>query len=213
MSKREYLKTKNIPVIVTFIIWCISIYVTFFAGFEDFLNELLSKYKDLSRKEGFVTTLMPILVVILSGVVSSGLKAKLVFWRFKYALPGHRVFSKLAPQDARIDIEHLMNKMGTIPNAPRTQNSSWYRLYRRYENATTVKHAHRSFLLARDLSTISIIFTVFGTIGLIFGRLHYKMLLIYFVAMFAHYIVFAVVAQHHGNRFVCNVITEYLADE
>lgn len=213
MKKREYLKTKNISIIVIFIIWCISVYVTFFTGFESFWSELQTKYADLNRKEGLVVALMPILVVILSGIISSELKARFIFWRLRHALPGHRVFSKLAPQDARIDMEYLRNKIDAISDDPKTQNTFWYRLYRNYEDAPTVKHAHRNFLLARDLSTISLIFAIFGTIGLIFGSVRFQALSIYFLVMLAHYIILAVVAQNHGNRFVCNVITEYLADD
>jgi len=213
MKKREYLKTKNISIIVIFIIWCISVYVTFFTGFEAFWSELQAKYTELNREEGLVVALMPILVVILSGIISSALKARLIFWRRRHALPGHRVFSKLAPKDARIDMEYLRNKIGTIPDDPKAQNTLWYRLYRKYEDGPTVKHTHRNFLLARDLSTISLIFAVFGTIGLIFGSIHFKALSIYFVVMLAHYIILSVVAQNHGNRLVCNVITEYLEDD
>lgn len=213
MSKKTYLKSKNIPIIILFIIWCISIYITFLAGFDDFWNELQMKFMEFKSKEGFIVAFMPVLLIIFSGLVSSELKAKLVFWRIKNALPGHRAFSSLAPCDARIDMKRLKAKMKTIPKDPKEQNTSWHRLYKKYEEAPTVKNSHRNFLLARDLSTISLIFAFFGTVGLIFGRVNLKVLLMYFFAMVAHYIAFAVTAQNHGKRFVCNVISEYLADD
>lgn len=213
MRKRAYLKSINIPIIILFIIWCISIYLTFLAGFDDFWNELQKKFMELQNNKGLVVALMPFLTILFSGLVSSELKAKLVFWRIKNALPGHRAFSDLVPNDARINMKLLEKKMETIPIDPREQNTSWYSLYKKFEEAPIVRNSHRNFLLARDLSTISFIFSLFGTIGLIFGCLHFKVILIYLVVMVAQYAVFAIVAQNHGNRFVCNVISEYQAND
>jgi len=212
MPKNDYLKAKNVPIVVIFIIWCISIYVVFFSGTSSFWSELQVKFAELNSKDSLVVAIMPILVVILSGLISSNLKAIIVFWRIKHALPGHRVFTKLAPVDARINIDALEHKMKTIPVDPKEQNTEWFKLYKKYENVVTVKHAQKNFLLTRDLATISLIFAVVGTIGLVFGRVLHTQLITYFALMFGHYIVLAIVAQNHGRRFVCNVVAEYVTD-
>jgi len=84
-------------------------------------------------------------------------------------------------------------------------------LYRRYEESVIVLPAHKNFLLARDLSSIAFLFTVFGSCGLFFS-LPPKGVLVYSLVMFLHYVVLAIVAQNHGKRFVCNVLVEYITD-
>jgi hypothetical protein len=157
--------------------------------------------------------IMPLLVIILSGIISSGFKAVVVFWRIKNALPGHRAFTKLAPGDVRIDMNVLKKKLNTLPVEPKKQNTLWFKLYKEYENAITVRHAHKNFLLTRDLATIALIFTVGGSIGLSFGHVHYVTILKYFGIMLLHYISLTIVAQNHGNRFVCNVLAKFVTDD
>lgn len=213
VRNREYLKTKNIPIAIVFILWCISLYLSFFAGIEEFWDQLQLKYSELSAKDGLIMTLMPVLVLVLSGIFSSELKAKVVFWKLRHALPGHRAFTKLAPADPRLNLDVLRKSMGNFPSSPEEQNAQWYRLYRKVEDAPPVKHAHWNFLLARDLCSISLVFAVMGTVGLFFGGLPLGLLLTYFVTMILHYLVLLVVARNHGNRFVCNVLAEYMTGE
>src|SRR5438876_1612225 len=149
--KRKYLKGKNVTAIVIFILWCVSLYATFFSGSDSFWTDLQGKYAALSKKSGLVAAMMPVLLLVLSGVISSPLKATLVFWRVRNVLPGHRVFTKLAPRDARIDMGELRKKIGVLPRAAKDQNSSWFKLYKNCETAPTVENPHRLFLLARDL--------------------------------------------------------------
>ena len=210
-TKQKYLKSRNLPVVIIFVIWCVSLYATFFIGSDSFWIDLQSKYATLNRKNGLVVAMMPILVLVLSGLISAELKAILVFWRVKNALPGHRVFTKLAPCDARIDMNDLRRKLGDIPRAAKEQNTCWFKLYKKHESAPTVENPHRSFLLARDLASIALIFSIGGGFGLAFGGVKFTTVALYVVVMLAQYFLLAVVARNHGNRLVCNVIVEHLA--
>jgi hypothetical protein len=48
-----------------------------------------------------------VIATVLNGLVSADMKARLVFLRWHYALPGHRAFSKYAVRDPRIDSSSL----------------------------------------------------------------------------------------------------------
>jgi hypothetical protein len=210
-AKRKYLKGKNVPVVVIFILWCVALYATFLAESPSFWTDLQGKYATLSKKSGLVVTMMPVLLLTLSGVVSSSVKAMLVFWRVRNVLPGHRAFTRLAARDPRIDLNELKKKMGSLPRAARDQNSSWFKLYKKCGTVPTVENPHRSFLLARDLSVIALIFAIGGSVGLAFGSTKRSTLLLYPTVMFVQYLLLALVARNHGNRLVCNVLVEYLA--
>jgi hypothetical protein len=167
-------------------------------------------YTLLSKKNGLVVAMMPVLVLVLSGLVSSSIKANLVFFRLKDPLPGHRAFSKLAPADPRIRMAELRAKIGALPRSPKEQNALWYKLYKLHEGAQIVETSHRSFLLARDLATISLLFAVIGSLGLVLGGTGW-VTLAYFGIMMGQFVALAVVASNHGKRMVCNVIVEHLS--
>ena len=186
-------------------------YVTFLSGSSAFWNDLQIKYSLLNKKESMAVAMMPVLVLVLSGVVSSSLKASLIFWRIKNALPGHRAFTKLAPLDPRIDMAELRKKLGNLPRAAKDQNTVWFKLYKKYANVDVVAKPHGSFLLARDVSTISLIFAIGGTVGLLLGKIALGSASFYFGLMLAQYVVLAIVARNQANSFVCNVLVEHLS--
>ncbi len=212
MAKKEYLKKENAPIVFIYIIWCFAIYIAFLSSPSGFLEKLVSTFREFRAKDGIIIALSPILALILTGVISTANKARLVYWRLRNALPGHRVFSKLARSDPRIDMLNLSRKIGSLPQDPKEQNTKWYSLYKHYSESVIVKEAHRSFLLARDLCSVSVLFTVFGPWGLLLFQHTWKWALLYFIVMVLHYLVLALVAQNNGNRLVCNVIAEYTSD-
>jgi len=167
-------------------------------------------FKEFNAKDEIIIALLPVLTLVFTGLISSENKARLVYWRLKNALPGHRVFSTLVKRDSRIDIQNLNRKMGGLPQEPKEQNIKWYSIYKQYSESITVKEEHRNYLLSRDLCSISFLFTLFGPWGIIIFQQTWKWALVYFVVMFTHYFILALVAKNHGNRFVCNVIAEYL---
>jgi hypothetical protein len=156
---------------------------------------------------------MPILILVLSGVVKPQLKEKLVFWRWHNPLPGCRVFTELAPADSRINMTLLKKRVRELPNEPEKQNALWYKLFRKYHERVSVLIPHRDFLLARDLSIIALLLAFAGTGSLAISHAKLTNLILYFVVMILHYFALAVVAQNHGNRLACNVLTEFMNED
>jgi hypothetical protein len=107
------------------------------------------------------------LTTVLNGLISAENKARLVFLRWNYALPGHRVFTQYAPSDPRIGCAALTRLHGPpLPVSPEEQNRLWYRFYRSVARETAVVQVHRDFLLTRDYAGLSAVFlVVFGSTG------------------------------------------------
>ncbi|EQD63148.1 conserved hypothetical protein, membrane, partial [mine drainage metagenome] len=105
----------------------------------------------------------PLIALFLNELLPSGIKASIVFWRFRDALPGHRAFSDYAEADPRIDMAGLKMKIGEIPESPRDQNTCWYRLYQKHQSNVIISDSHKRFLLFRDSSTLTLlIFVIAG---------------------------------------------------
>ena len=213
MANDKSLKEKNTPLIVIFIVWCLALYAIFVISPTDFWDKLRSTFKEFNAKDGLILIISPILTLILTGLVSSDNKARLVFWKYKYALPGHRAFSTVVKHDARINAKQLAQKMGSLPKSPKEQNSRWYSMYKRCSEVPMVLHAHKNFLLSRDLCSISFLFALIGPLGLLLHGNKSYVVLLYASVMFAHYLLLMIVARNHGNRFVGNVLAAFMADK
>lgn len=209
MTDTGYIKDRNASTVRLFVTWCAVVYVAFqFGGWLTWTSEGLSlAFQGL--KQGLFGVLTPILVFVLVSVISSDMKARLVFWRWRHALPGHRAFSVLLKRDARIDRDKLKSTLGEFPRGPRDQNALWYSIYKRHTASPVVAESHRQFLLARDLTVVACLFALGGTVGLILGGCGVLPTLSYGILMLVQYAVLAVVAQNLGNRFVCNVLAEH----
>lgn len=69
-----------------------------------------------------------IVATVANGLLSSAMKDRLVFLRWKQALPGHRAFSVHAASDPRIDPARLKKARGNkLPADPEAENRLWYR--------------------------------------------------------------------------------------
>lgn len=101
-------------------------------------------------------------VTVINGILSPEAKARIVFLRWRHALPGHRAFSELAPKDTRIDMDRLKKLCGNkFPTTPEEENSVWYALYKSIKQEPSVEHVQRDFLLTRDYAS----FVALATIG------------------------------------------------
>ena len=109
-----------------------------------------------------------VIATVLNWVLGPDAKARIVFLRWHYPLPGHRAFSKYGKSDTRVDLPSLATIIGTaLPTDPREQNRVWYRMYKTVENFPKILQLHRDFLLLRDYTGLSVLFVlVFGSIGL-----------------------------------------------
>lgn len=149
--------------------------------------------------------LAPPALLLLTSILSPDMKACLVFWRVRYALPGHRAFSKYIEGDSRIDAGALEKKIGAFPNDPAAQNSEWYRIYRAHRTEDAVLDANRRYLLFRDLATLSAFLVVVVPLTLKFVGLSTAFGPA--AAVFAvQYVLSAIAAQQAGIRFVRTVL-------
>lgn len=144
---------------------------------------------------------------VVNGLLTAGTKARLVFLRWHYPLPGCRAFSKLAQSDPRIDLDRLRQAVGgKFPEKPRAQNAAWRLLLDAAEDEPKVLQSHRDFLLTRDLTGLAaIVLVVFGAIGLAFAPT-WKVAIFYVVGLAAQYLVMRQAASNYGSRFVCTVM-------
>ncbi|GJD58919.1 hypothetical protein [Methylobacterium dankookense] len=108
-----------------------------------------------------------LMATVLNQLLGVDLKGKLVYWRRRHALPGHRAFSEHAQADARVDLAKLRRKYrGDFPEDPVAQNAEWYCLYKGMRDDVVVKDANRVFLLLRDYASLSALFIpLLGTLG------------------------------------------------
>lgn len=155
-----------------------------------------------------------VIATVLNGLVSAETKARLVFLRWRHALPGHRAFSKYAVRDPRIDLAALGKLHGPpLPVDPVEQNRAWYRIYKTMENDQAVRQVHRDFLLLRDYTGLCAVFIVFyGAAGLL-AIPSMKIGLIYLLVLVAQYALVRQAASNYGIRLVTTVLARRAAKE
>jgi hypothetical protein len=165
------------------------------------------------------TNLLPVglaLVItsIANGLLSADMKARLVFLRWKRALPGHRAFSRYALSDPRIDIDRVKKAFGgTMPADPEGENRAWYRLYRQVETDSAVQHVHREFLFARDYTGLAALFFIAFGVASNFVVRSWVVSLVYCLLLLLQFVVVRHAAATYGIRFVCTVIARGIASK
>jgi hypothetical protein len=144
---------------------------------------------------------------VLNGVLNAENKARLVFLRWRNALPGHRAFSEYAASDPRIDLAALTKLHGAaFPTDPVDQNRAWYRIYKTVEKEPAVQQVHRDFLLLRDYTGLCVLFIVFfGAAGL-YAIPSKKIGLLYVSLLILQYLIVRLAASNYGIRFVTTVL-------
>lgn len=155
-----------------------------------------------------------IFATVLTGLLSSEAKARLVFLRWCHALPGHRAFSVHAVRDPRIDIGTLERIYGTaLPVDPVEQNRAWYGIYKTVANDIAVRQAHRDFLLLRDYTSLCVLFFVlYGATGL-FVIPSVKVGLVYLLVLALQFTFVRHAASNYGTRMVTTVLARGVGKE
>jgi hypothetical protein len=161
-----------------------------------------------------VSNLLPIglaivVTTVLNGVLKSSAKDRLVFLRWKEALPGHRAFSAHGPADPRIDMAAVKKLCGNkLPSDPAEQNLMWYRLYKSVEHHPSVSHVHKEFLLTRDYAGFAAIFFVAFGVAAMLTVQSWRISLCYCAALFLQWLVVRHAASTYGIRFTQTVLAE-----
>jgi hypothetical protein len=166
---------------------------------------------EITAARAAVALLLPVVVLLLSGLLSHGIKASLVYWRIADALPAHEAFSKHGPRDARIDLAALENNIGKFPSIPSEQNRLWFKLYKAVEAQPAVAEAQKKYLLYRDMAAISFLLLMVVPSGLYFNGAVFSAVWTVAGIFALQYVIAAVAARHSGIRFVTNVLAIYSA--
>jgi len=203
---QKSMKSHNSPKIWTFILLNIVLAYCFLHLKEVTLENAQSFYSSLSGKDSFVILISPLITLFLNNILSSGLKAKIVFWRIKNPLPGTRVFSKLINNDPRIDKDLLETKYGELPVKPTEQNKLWYKILKNNEENISINNSHRTYLLLRDITGISFFLLVLFIPFYLFFFLKDISALYFITYLIFQYIGFSICTHNVGNRFTLNVL-------
>jgi hypothetical protein len=197
------LKEQNSKLIWVF--FSFNVVLFYIIGLSQIINFSELEMKSFITVRGVWVLIVPLLLFVLNGIVSSDIKAVLSFWRFKNPLPACRAFSFYADKDDRIDKNFLTSKFGKLPSLPKEQNSLWYKIYKMHQENPVVKKSHKDFLLARDIASVAFLFFIVGGVSILFLTAE-AVKWIYIIYLFIQFIIFAIVAQNHGKRFVCNAL-------
>jgi hypothetical protein len=148
-----------------------------------------------------------ILTTVANALISSDSKARLVFLRWKHALPGHRAFSKYALSDPRVDMARVRRALGNkMPGDAEQENRVWYRWLKETETLPAVEQSHRDFLLLRDYTALSALFLVGFGLAAWFIVESVQVRLLYTLALLAQFIAVRHAAATVGARFICTVL-------
>ena len=139
------------------------------------------------------------------------IKHKIVFLKMKNPLPGCEAFSRIAVRDPRIDMNILKALFPSgSPKEPIDQNAAWYGMYKKHSNKIRVFQAHRSFLLARDLATLTLLFMPVTLLAHLIWDTQLKMIWIHMAVLLLFFAGSVIASRNYGRRFVANVIVEEL---
>ncbi len=155
----------------------------------------------------------PLIAVFLNDLLPSNVKASVVFWRIKDALPGHRAFSEHAEADPRIDIATLKKKIGEFPQSPRDQNTCWYRLYQKHKSNVIISDSHKRFLLFRDSSSLTLLIFVVAGVAAALSEVSLGLQAVIAGGLAMQFLWLAVSAQNTGIRLVQNVLALESSDD
>ena len=149
---------------------------------------------------------MLVIITVVNGLIDHHNKARLVFWRWRYPLPGCRAFSVHAKRDPRINVPALRAKLGQFPKSEAEQNSTWYRLYRSIETDAAVAHVHQDFLFTRDFAALSALtIPLLGATAFVQAGFGQRSVL-YVTFLITQYGVTSFAAANYGKRFVATVL-------
>ncbi len=205
MSKKS-LKTKNLKYIGAVLVLDATLLWMALSGQD--MTSIVNGASLHSRimENSIIASAVPVIALLLSYLVPANLKANLVFWKIKNALPGCRAFSEIAHKDTRIDIPALHRKLGDLPSEPHEQNSLWYQLYKKHELQPSVQETHRRFLFFRDISSISFLLIAVLLLGIALGESNIRNYSYAFIIVFTQYLLFTIAARNAGIRLVQNVL-------
>lgn len=150
------------------------------------------------------------ILLILAGVLNAQLsadeKARIVYLRWSYPLPGAYAFTRYGPADHRVDMRALEQSFGPLPTEPWEQNLKWYQMYSSIKDDANVVGVHKEFLFTRDYHCLSLFILIgLGAAGFyLTPSVNTAMSLL--AIFLAQFLLTGRAARNHGRRFVCTVL-------
>lgn len=196
------IKDINRPGLLIVVIANIAIYYLILTSTFD-----VNSFKVLiSEFENYVPgALIALVVGVLNSQLNHNAKARLVFWRWKYPLPGSYAFTAVMPTDNRIDPEALLVFANPLPTNPSDQNRLWYKWYREFQDEAGIRQAHREYLFSRDWTGLAFLF-LFFMMPLSFWQMTQFQIAILATTLLLQYLLVRQSAKNHGERFVASVL-------
>lgn len=198
-SRSESLKASNIKWLGMLALFDAAVVFLFMAP------ELVDLTTMAAMRAG-AATVLPVVILLLTGLLSHDAKATLVYWKLKNPLPGSEAFTKHAPADVRIDMRALAKNVGVLPSEPGEQNAKWYKLYRLVGDDPAVVEAHKLYLMYRDMAAVSLFLVPLVPLALWSAKAPIASLWAAGAFFFVQYLACAVGARNSGRRLVCNVL-------
>lgn len=156
---------------------------------------------------GLVTALLPVIVLLLTGMLSHEIKARVVYWKWTNPYPGCEAFSRHGPADARIDMVALKKNVGDLPSDAAEQNKKWFKLYKLVGDDKAVVEAHKLYLMYRDMAAMALPLVALVPVGLWLGGAPPSAFWITALVFAIQFVVCCLGARNSGTRFVCNVLS------
>ena len=107
------------------------------------------------------------MIRVINGLINAKNKDRLVFWKWRYPLPGSEAFTVHAKNDDRFteeDVTRKLVKLGVdqeVRENPAKQNAYWYReVFYPLQDKPSVQQAERNFLFTRDYTAISFVMLI-----------------------------------------------------
>src|SRR6185437_7031186 len=111
-TTEPHLKGKNAAYLWSFIAVNLAVFLCLLVAKGISQASLDHSWQRVASKNGLIAVVIPVLAIVLAGVLGDAGKARLVFWRWRNALPGCRAFTKLLATDPRIDVPALRKRLG-----------------------------------------------------------------------------------------------------
>jgi hypothetical protein len=168
--------------------------------------ELGKKLEGLAIPGSASLGLIVIASLLLLGLIPPDWRDRIIHLRWYNPLPGCRAFSVIGPKSSHIDMQGLAARIGVPPTDPAAQNFLFYRLYKPLRDDVGVCDAHRRYLAARDLGTISALLVIPLPIIAMIATHNMARAGWYGALLFLTYLLCAMAAKNYSWRMVQHVL-------
>lgn len=150
--------------------------------------------------------LIVIASLLLLGLAPPLWRDRIIHLRWHDPLPGSRAFTHIGPQSSHVDMRCLTERLGVLPTTPTEQNQLFYRIYKPLRDDIGVCDAHRRYLAARDIGTITSLLIIPLPILALIGTHNLGRSAAYALFLFATYLLCAIAAKNYSWRMVQHVL-------